>query len=183
MLRERGDSAGASLSVGRLKQSSDRGVFFLRTLNAARRSQQPATPHIFLLKAGRRCDLPPLVLGCWAVEPKSASEKYDPVAELGLNMESNQLQLIMSNQKALFIYFRPLGCFISAGITVQTHHWPVCVCSSLASLVIYVAQGGDTERVGRAESTASHLSRSRWSSVVDSPERLALLSKPLVNPL
>lgn len=49
-------------------------------------------------------------------EPKSASEKYDQPAELRLNVDSNQLQLLMSQSKGFFlIYFRPLCRFISAG--------------------------------------------------------------------
>lgn len=127
VLRERRDSAGAFFSVCRLKQSSDRCVFVLRTLNAARRSQQPATPHIFLLKAGRRCDLLPLVLGCWAVEPKSASEKYDPAAELRLNVESNQLHLLMSQSKGFVHIFSPPWLFhLCWLLSVTALHWHHC---------------------------------------------------------
>lgn len=87
-------------------------------------------------------------------EPKSASEKYDQPAELRLNVDSNQLQLLMSQSKGFFNIFSPPLPFhlcwvlmwrlrrawrLSAGITIQTDHLPGFFFFFVAGLVIYVA--------------------------------------------
>lgn len=98
-------------SVGRLKLSSDRCVFVLRTHSECS-AAFPAAGHSSYFSS--RPDVAVIYRRSSSAvgssngrEPKSASEKYDQPAELRLNVDSNQLQLLMFQSKGFFNIFSP----------------------------------------------------------------------------
>lgn len=98
-------------SVGRLKLSADRCVFVLRTHSECS-AAFPAAGHSSYFSS--RPDVAVIYRRSSSAvgssngrEPKSASEKYDQPAELRLNVDSNQLQLLMSQSKGFFNIFSP----------------------------------------------------------------------------